>query len=151
MPAAPPATPAPAQSASPADEQTDLGRIKTALSKPSVLKKDDAHPKFYLEVRAKQPSLADFIHPGDLTAGPVKGTLMTGQEFLASVTPKQLYSNGGGFTASEMLQSAIFNLAAQTGLKKVAQGIHDAWTERQIRAIRAQIDRELAALRGGGY
>ena len=77
---------------------------------------------------------------------------MTHQEFMAMVTPKELYSSGG-IRASELLQWSAVNVLGFGLLKKAFNGIRDAKSETEIREIREQIDRELEALRlakGGG-
>ena len=74
---------------------------------------------------------------------------MSHQEFLDMVNPKLLTSSAG-FTATETLQAALFNWAVQKAVGKSIAAIKNARSEAEVRAIRAQIDRELAALRGGG-
>jgi hypothetical protein len=65
------------------------------------------------------------------------------------VRPQLLYSSAG-ITAPELLHFAATNAAAQALIKKAMQDIHDARTQSEIEAIRARIDRELRALKGGG-
>jgi hypothetical protein len=125
----------------------DVEKIKKALEKPDVLVLDDSQLRFYATVTAKVPSFEDFVGDFDLRNGPVPRAGMTHQEFLNMVTPKELYSSAG-ITAPEMLQFAITNWAAQQVIKKGLQEIRQARTEREIRAIRDRINRELAALAG---
>ena len=75
---------------------------------------------------------------------------MTNQEFLKMVTPKELNELFGATSGSSfaMFQAALTNAAGQALIKKGLQEIHDARNEREIQAIRAQINRELAALLG---
>jgi hypothetical protein len=125
----------------------DLARIKKALSQPPAIDVTDSQLRFYLDVWAKWPSFTDFLRTYDMT-GPAKNSVMSHQDFLNMVTPKQLYGSGG-FSASELLQAALVNVGAQAALKKGFQAIRDARNQQALNAIRAQIDRELNALKGG--
>lgn len=155
-PAATPAPPPPpvqttgaTQSDEPVRLPVDLTRMKSALDRTPTMKLDDAQIRFYLEIVARQPSFKDFIGSYDFINGPVRNSQMTHQEFLDMVTPKLLHSSAG-FTATETLQVALVNWAAQSVIKKAYNAIKNARNEDEVRAIRAQIDRELTALRGGG-
>lgn len=125
----------------------DVEKIKTALERPNTLRLDGSQLRFYATVTAKAPTFEDFVGDFDLRNGPVPRAGMTHQEFLSMVTPKELYSSAG-ITATEMLQFAITNWAAQQIIKKGLQEIRQARTEREIQAIRERINRELAALAG---
>jgi hypothetical protein len=134
----------------PEDLPIDLARVRKQLQNtgPSVI--TDAKVKFTLEVIARQPTMKDFIATGEsLRYGPVKGSVMSHQEFLDMVNPKLLNSSAG-FTATDTLQAALFNWAVQNAVKKGVSALKNARDEAEVKAIRAQIDRELAALRGGG-
>ena len=145
-PAATVQTPVPPDSL---DLPVDLARIKRGLDRNSTTKLDETQLRFYLEIIARQPTFKDFIGSTDLKNGPVKNAQMTHQEFLDMVTPKLLHSSAG-FTATETLQVSLVNWVAQTAIKKAVTALRNARNDDEIRAIRAQIDRELAALRGGG-
>jgi len=125
----------------------DVEKIKTALERPNTLRLDDSQLRFYATVTAKVPTFEDFVGDFDLRNGPVPRAGMTHQEFLNMVTPKELYSSAG-ITATEMLQFANTNWAAQQVIKKGLQEIRQARTQREIQAIRERINRELAALAG---
>ena len=73
---------------------------------------------------------------------------MTHNEFLGMVTPREMYSTAG-IRPTEMLQSAIVNWLGHALIKKGWKELSEARSEREINEIRARIDRELAALRGG--
>lgn len=148
----PPQTPPtpPDQPAKPAlkEPEPDLNRIKSALSKAPALKIEENQLRFYLEVRAKFPTIAEIIGDYDLINGPTKGgATMTHQEYLNMVTPKELYSTAG-IKPAEMLQFALVNYFGQMAIRKLVEELRNARDEREIREIRARIDRELAALRG---
>ena len=126
----------------------DIEKIKKALQRTdTTIVLDDSQLRFYATVTAKVPTFEDFLGDFDLKNGPVPRAGMTHQEFLSMVTPKELYSSAG-ITATEMLQFAITNWAAQQVIKKGLQEIREARTEREIQAIRERINRELAALAG---
>jgi hypothetical protein len=78
---------------------------------------------------------------------------MTHDEFLAMVTPREMYGSAG-IKPAEMLQFALVNWLGQAFVKKIVEDLQNAKNEREIREIRDRIDRELAALRarrsGGG-
>jgi hypothetical protein len=48
------------------------------------------------------------------------------------------------------LQFALTNIAAQALIRNAIRDIRNAKTEAEVREIRARIDRELQALKGGG-
>jgi hypothetical protein len=127
----------------------NLDHIKTALSHPPAFKIAGDGLTFHLEIIARQPNFWSFVGSYDLKNGPVKKAGLTGQEYLNMVRPQLLYSSAG-ITAPELLQFAATNAAAQALIKKAMQDIHDARTQSEIEAIRARIDRELRALKGGG-
>ena len=140
----------PAQPASAAQTASELERVKALLNRAPVLKLDDQQLRFYVEVVAKQPSIADMIGTYDLMNGPTKrGAPFTHQEFLNMVTPQELYGSGG-IKAHELLQFAVTNWLGQQIIKRAIEDLKNARTEREVQEIRARIDRELAALRGGG-
>lgn len=145
---APQQTPAPSPAA--AQAASDLERVKAQLNRAPGLKLDDGQLRFYVEVIAKQPSIADMIGSYDLMNGPTKrGAPMTHQEFLNMVTPKELYGSGG-IKAGELLQFALTNWLGQQVIKRAMEDLKNARTEHEVQEIRARIERELAALKGGG-
>jgi hypothetical protein len=146
--------PAPQQAAQPpqgaAQTTAELERIKAQLNRATVLKLDDNQLRFYVEVVAKQPSIADVIGSYDLMNGPTRrGAPMTHQEFLNMVTPQEFYGSQG-IKSIELLQFALTNWLGQQIIKKAIEDIRNATSEREVQEIRARIDRELAALKGGG-
>jgi hypothetical protein len=128
----------------------DLGRLKNALEKPALVRIDPQQLRYYMRVLGKQTTFAEFAKGYDWKNGPTKGgNPMTHQEVRAMVTPKYMYS-AAGIKPIEMLQFALTNWAGQALIKKALNDISNARDEREIREIRARIDRELAALKGGG-
>jgi len=153
-PPAPVTTPAPAQQADATFVNPlaplNLDRIKTAVSQAPAVKLDGVNLRYYVTVVAKQPKFSDFIGDFDLKHGPVPGAGMTYSEFMGMVTPRQLNASSGGFNATELLTAGLVNLAGQAIIKRGLKALHDARTQAQVDAIRARIDRELAALLGKG-
>jgi len=145
----PPSTPSSQTATTQPQPTISLDHIKTALSHPSPFKLAGDGLTFHLEIIARQPNFWSFVGSYDLRNGPVKKAPLTGQEYLNMVRPQLLYSSAG-ITAPELLQFAATNAAAQALIKKAVQDIRDARTQAEVDAIRARIDRELRALRGGG-
>jgi hypothetical protein len=133
-----------------------LEQIRRAIQQPSVLgslsrtPSQEDLPTFRAETVAPQVDfhsrLEEFMK-GDLRNGPVRNATMTHQEFLAMVTPRELYGSGG-ISPMELLQGALVNWAVHAGVKQI-QEWRAAREAAQIAAIRERINRELAALRGG--
>ena len=133
-----------------AQAAADLERVKAQLNRAPVLKLDDNQLRFYVEVIGKQPSIADVIGSYDLINGPTRrGAPMTHQEFLNMVTPQEFYGSQG-IKSYELLQFALTNWLGQQIIKKAIEDLRNAKSDREVAEIRARIDRELAALRGGG-
>jgi hypothetical protein len=129
------------------DATVNLERIKSVLSHDPALKIDQNKLMFYIQVVAKFPTFREFIGDYDLMKGATRGgNPMTHAEFVNMVTPRDLYGSGG-IQATEMLQFALVNWLGHMLAKKVADSISNSRDEAQIRQIREQIDRELAALR----
>ena len=126
----------------------NLDRIRKGLTKEPVLSVDDGQIKFYMEILAKLPRIEEIVGKYDLMNGPTRrGAPMTHQEFLAMVTPKEMYGSAG-IKPAEMLQFALVNWLGQAFVKRVVEDIRNASSERELQAIRDRIDRELAAIRG---
>ena len=85
----------------------------------------------------------------DLKNGPVARAPMRHSEYLNMVTPQELYGSGG-ITALELLQGAVVNALGHWLVRKAMNDLGKAENEREVQEIRERIDRELAALRGGG-
>jgi len=114
----------------------DLDRIREALLNGQTAQLDEPHLRFYLDILAKHPTFKQFIGSADLLHGAVPGAPMDHQEFLDMVTPREFNHPMG------------VNVLAAT--KKVADALRRSRSDADVQAIRAEIDRELAALRGGG-
>jgi len=123
-----------------------LAQIKAALGRPPLVNLDERQLQFYVEIVAKQPRFADYIKGYDFIHGATKGgNPMSHQEFLAMVTPKELYSSAG-ITATEQLQGAVTNWVAQKLIARALEDIKNAHSDKEVEEIRQRIDRELAAL-----
>jgi hypothetical protein len=127
----------------------DLERIKQGLTTPIKVRIDDGRVRFYAEVTAPRGrTFKEMTVNFDLKNGPVPGASMTHQEFLGIVTPKLRYYSGigEGITA---LAWGVGARAAWWTIRKLYKELEETKDARRAKEIRDQIDRELAALRGG--
>src|SRR5688572_10562387 len=144
----PPVSSPPAQDPPP-KLPVDLRRIKGALEAPVRIRIDDGKIRFYTETVAHAPiSFKALSVNFDLRYGSVPGAGMTHQEFLNMVTPQELYGSGG-IKPLETLEWGLVNYVGWWAVRKLYKELSEATDERRKEQIRRQIDRELAALRGG--
>ena len=128
----------------------NIDKIRNAVNRPPKLVVDDGQLRIYVEVIAKWPRFDEKTKGYDFINGATPGgNPMSHKEFLNMVTPKEMYGSGG-IRPTEMLQFALVNWLGQAIIKKGLEEIRKARNEREIAEIRARIDRELAALKGGG-
>ena len=130
------------------DESANLDRIREGLKRPEILKVRQEGTRFYLTVVGERIDIHEYLANSDLKYAPVPGAGVTHQDFLNHITPKYLYSSGG-IKATELLEWNLVNWLGQMAVKKIIGELSEAAKEAQIRRIREQIDRELAALKGG--
>jgi hypothetical protein len=148
---APPGQTAPPTQTTPPTPPPDdnLDRIRQGLSHASALRLDNGQLKIYVEVIAQWPSFAEMAKGYDLMNGPTGwGNPMSHQEFLNMVTPKEMYGSGG-ISAPEVLTMALVNYFGKKAIEKGLKEIGQTRDQKKIAEIRARIDAELAALRGG--
>jgi hypothetical protein len=132
-----------------AELPVDLGRIREGLQQPVPAKRfDDGRLRFFAKTDEKVVSFEALTFGFNLFQGPVPGAGMTHQEFLNQVTPKYLHSSGG-IRAIESLQWGLVNYAAIWTVKRLYKELSEAKTSMRKKQIQDQIDRELAALKGG--
>jgi len=148
-------TPPPAPPPVPrAQTPQELERIREALKRPNTIIMNDNQVRFYLEIRAKYPTVEEMFRGVDLLSGPrAGGPAFTHAEYLGMVTPRDMVASSGGIKPMEMLQFAVTNWLGQMLVRKALQEVHDAKNAGEIEKIRARIDKELAALTGkiGGF
>ena len=142
-----PVTPTTGQVPSALALPVDVDKIRTALEKPQTLHINDQHLWFYLEVRPAPVTFMSWVGNFDLMKGAVPGSAATGRDLAAMMTPREMYSSAG-ITATDMLQFAATNFAAQTLIRRAVEEIRNAKDQRQVAEIRAKIDRQLSALMG---
>lgn len=141
-------TPLPAQGAE-TPLPIDLKRIKGGLETPARVRIDDGKIRFFAETVAPSgPSFKELSVNFDLRNGPVPGAGMTHQEFLGMVTPKELYGSAG-IKPLETLEWGLVNYVGWWTVRKLYKELSETVDEHRKDEIRRQIDRELAALRGG--
>ena len=129
--------------------QSQLDQIKRAVLADAKLQLRGDPLRFYVTVEERLPSVQEMLGTYDLKNGPVARAPMRHQEYLNMVTPKELYGSGG-ITAIELLQGAVVNALGHWLVRKAVKEIGEARTEGEVQEIRERIQRELAALRGGG-
>lgn len=126
----------------------ELERIREALKRPNTIIMNDNQVRFYLEIRAKYPTVEEMFRGVDLLSGPRQGgPAFTHAEYLGMVTPREIVGSGG-IKPAEILQFAVTNWLGQMLVRKALQEVHDAKSAGEIEKIRARIDKELAALTG---
>lgn len=128
--------------------QSQLDQIKAAVLKETNLQLRGDPLTFRMTIEAKIPSVAEMLGNYDLKFGPVANAPMRHSEYLNMVTPQELYGSAG-IRAYELLQGAIVNWLGKALINKAIAELREARTEREVQEIRARIERELAALRGG--
>ena len=127
----------------------DLGRIREGLQQPVPAKKlADGRLRFFAQADEKAVSFEALTFGFNLFHGPVPGAGMTHQDFLNQVTPKYINSSGG-IRAIESLEWGLVNYAAVWTIKRLYKELSEAKTSMRKKQIQDQIDRELAALKGG--
>lgn len=141
----------PASQAPPITLSADqLARIRQAVTRESSLKLENGQMMIYVEVVAKWPTFADITKNYDLMHGPAGGgNPMSHSEFLSMVTPREMYGSGG-ISAPEVLTMALVNYFGKKAITKGLKEIGETRDQKKIAEIRARIDAELAALKGGG-
>ena len=139
--------PKPPQQAPGVPENVD--RIRDQVNTPPTLIITDGQLRIYVEVIGKWPTFYEYTKGTDFLKGPAGGRgAITHNEMMGSLTPKELYGSGG-ISAGELLQGAVVNWLGQLVIKKVLKEISEARSGDEIAKIRARIDRELEALKGG--
>lgn len=129
--------------------QSQLDQIKRALLTDTRLQLRGDPLRFYVTTEARLPSVQEMLGTYDLKNGPVARAPMRHSQYLNMVTPQELYGSGG-ITGLELLQGAIVNALGHWLVRKAMNDLGKAENEREVQEIRERIDRELAALRGGG-
>ena len=144
----------PPQTQTPAKAPADLDRIKAALKRPNTIILTDTQVRFYVEIRARFPSVEEMFRGVDVLHGPrAGGPAFTHAEYLSMVTPRDTIATSGGIKPTEALQFAVTNWLGQMLIRKALDEINNAKSEAEVQEIRDRITRELAALtagRGGG-
>lgn len=140
--------PGSSQSQAPTRPQ-EVDRIREQVNKPSTLIVTDGQLRIYVEVIGNWPTFYEYTKGTDFLKGVAPGRgAITHAEMFGPLQPKELYGSGG-ISATELLQGALVNYFGQKIIKKGLREISEAKNSKEIDAIRAQIDRELAALKGG--
>jgi hypothetical protein len=139
-------TPTTAQAAAEPPLPVDVDKIRTALNRPQALQiNNNQNLRFYLEVHPAPVTFMSWVNNFDLMKGPVPGSAVTGTDLANMMTPREMYSSAG-ITATDMLQFAATNFAAQSLIRRAVDEIRNAKDQKQVAEIQAKIDHELVAL-----
>lgn len=147
-----PLAPPPAQTS--ATLPTDLNKIKDAVkSTGSFLSLLDKDPlRIYVDTKSTFPTFTDLVSGFDLKNGPTPYAGVTHQEIIEQSRPKKLYASPG-VTLSEGLKAALLMYTQGKAFELLQAGmreLRDARTEAERKVIMARMEKELAALKGGG-
>ena len=128
----------------------NLDRIRAGVQRPSLLNTEFGKFHIYVDILGKPVTFQDLTKDYDWLNGPTGQVhnAMSHQEFLGMVTPKEM-AGTGGVSAGEILTMAAVNYVGQLLVTKGVKAIAAGRKEKKLTVIQAQIDRELAALRGG--
>ena len=123
----------------------DLDKIQRALSRPPAIKLETSRTVFRIEIFGRTPTIEDILGP-DYLKGPVPGGVMTHQEFLNMVTPKDVQGYAA-FDNKQALTIAATSFALKWALQKAIDKYQSAKEDRAREAARREVEDALAELR----
>jgi hypothetical protein len=123
----------------------DISKIQRALSRPPALKLETSRTVFRVEIFGRTPSIEDILGP-DYLRGPVPGGVMTHQEFLNMVTPRDVQGYAA-FDNKQALTIAATSFALKWALQKALDKYQSAKEERGREAAKREVEEALAELR----
>ena len=123
----------------------DLDKIQRALAKPPAIKLETNRTVFRIEIFGRPPTIEDILGP-DYLKGPVPGGVMTHQEFLNMVTPKDVQGYAA-FNNKQALTVAATSFALKWALQKALDKYQNAKEERAREAAKREVEEALAELR----
>ena len=123
----------------------DISKIQRALSRPPALKLETSRTVFRVEIFGRNPTIEDILGP-DYLRGPVPGGVMTHQEFLNMVTPKDVQGYAA-FDNKQALTIAATSFALKWALQRAVDKYQSAQNERAREAARREVEEALADLR----
>ena len=123
----------------------DIDKIQRALSKPPAIKLETNRTVFRVEIFGRPPTIEDILGP-DYLKGPVPGGVMTHQEFLNMVTPKDVQGYAA-FDNKQALTVAATSFALKWALQRAIDKYQSAKEERAREAAKREVEDALAELR----
>lgn len=123
----------------------DISKIQRALSRPPALKLETSRTVFRVEIFGRNPTIEDILGP-DYLKGPVPGGVMTHQEFLNMVTPKDVQGYAA-FDNKQALTIAATSFALKWALQRAVDKYQEARNERAREAAKREVEEALADLR----
>ena len=125
----------------------NLARIRAAVAKPTVLQIENGQLRIYVEVIGHWPSFAEVAKGYDLKAGPTGRSSISHNALFASAAPKELFG-APGMQGDDDKSAAVINWVGQSAIGRGLRSLGKSRSDKEAE-IRAQIDRELAAIKGG--
>ena len=126
----------------------NLARIREAVARPTVLQIENGQLRIYVEVIGHWPSFAEVAKGYDLKAGPTGRSSISHNALFASAAPRELFG-APGMQGNDEASAAVLKWVGQSAIGRGLRSITRSRTEKELAEIRAQIDRELAAIKGG--
>lgn len=123
----------------------DINKIQRALSRPPAIKLETSRTVFRVEIFGRTPTIEDILGR-DYLRGPVPGGVMTHQEFLNMVTPKDVQGYAA-FDNKQALTVAATSFALKWALQKAVDKYQSAQNERAREAAKREVEEALADLR----
>ena len=126
----------------------NLARIREAVARPTVLRIENGQLRIYVEVIGHWPSFAEVAKGYDLKAGPTGRSSISHNALFASAAPKELFG-APGMQGDDEMTGKVINYIGKSAIGRGLRAITRSRTDKELAEIRAQIDRELAAIKGG--
>ena len=145
--AAPASAPAPAESTSlnPNAIGVSLDKIQKAVTRPAAIKLNEERPVFRMEIFGRTPSIEDILGK-DYLRGPVPYGVMSHQEFLNMVTPKDVQGYAA-FSNSQGMIVAAESVALQWAVLQAIDKLKSVKSDRAKEAARKEVEDAMEALR----
>ena len=141
------AAPAPAESTSlnPNAIGVSLDKIQKAVTRPAAIKLNEERPVFRMEIFGRTPSIEDILGK-DYLRGPVPYGVMSHQEFLNMVTPKDVQGYAA-FSNSQGMIVAAESVALQWAVLQAIDKLKSVKSDRAKEAARKEVEDAMEALR----
>jgi hypothetical protein len=143
--AAPAPAPAESTSLNPNAIGVSLDKIQKAVTRPAAIKLNEERPVFRMEIFGRTPSIEDILGK-DYLRGPVPYGVMSHQEFLNMVTPKDVQGYAA-FSNSQGMIVAAESVALQWAVLQAIDKLKSVKSDRAKEAARKEVEDAMEALR----